>query len=173
MSKTTQYEVLAILRGTAKPSDTKKELEKLEHEISAIGKIEHKVIWENRPLAYKIKGELTGNYFLCVFSGDPAKIPEFDNHLRLDTAIIRYMIMATPAGYVWRDYTAEDLEQDYTKVTKVFATDAAGALTKKPEIKKLPTAPIKPVIKKKIEKVADSKEDVNKKLDNILGELSK
>lgn len=170
MSKTTQYEVLVILRGTAKPSDTKKELEKIEKEIASIGKIEHKAVWENRPLAYKIKQELTGNYFVCVFTAEPAKIPEFDNQLRLDSAVIRHFLMTTPAGYVWRDYTAEDLEQDYQKVTKVFATDAATAPTKKPDVKKLP---LKPAPKKKVEKAADSKEDVNKKLDNILGELSK
>ena len=170
MSHTTQYEVLVVLRGTAKPSDTKKELEKIEHEISAIGKIEHKVVWENRPLAYKIKQELTGHYFICVFSAEPAKIPEFDNQLRLDSTVIRYLLMTTPAGYVWRDYTAEDLEQDYQKVTKVFATDAATAPTKKPEVKKFVA---KTPLKKKVEKVADSKEDVNTKLDNILGELNK
>lgn len=163
------YEVVAIIRGSLKPSDAKKELEKLEKEVTALGgTIAHKATWETRPLAYKIAGETTGTYFIADFTADAAKVPEFDNHLRLDPGVIRHLLIRQPKEYVWKDYTSEDLEADYTKVGKVFDDTAIAA-------KKGAKAPVGKAapIKRKVEKATPSKAEVDQKLDNILGELGK
>ena len=167
------YELLAILAGSLKESEQKKELEKWETEISKIGKIKNKTVWENRPLAYKIKQEITGTYLICEFEASAENIKEFAEALRLDSKIIRHILYLTPKHYAWKEYAAEDLEHDLSKIKpKTEAAAPKKAFAKK---FKAPT----PAKKLNAEK-APSQEETKpkkvaeidaKKLDDLLGEL--
>lgn len=67
--------------------------------------------WDERRLAYEIKGRRRGLYVLTYFKMDPLKITEVEHDIRLTEAIIRAMILtaeevtpeqmaaATPAEY--------------------------------------------------------------------------
>jgi len=149
------YELLAIFAGSLKESVFKKELSKWEKEIQTLGKIEYKAIWEDRPLAYKIKKEIMGTYFICHFSADPTKILEFENTLRLDSSIIRHLIYATPKNYKWREYETIDLEHDPHKIVDESAD-----------------VPVEKKIEKNVsKKTSKPTSNIDKKLDNILDKL--
>ncbi|MDD3066810.1 MAG: 30S ribosomal protein S6 [Candidatus Gracilibacteria bacterium] len=161
MTTTTKnYELLALFAGNLKESELKKELEKIEAEVAKIGKIKHKAVWANRLLAYKVAGQTTGTYFICEFETEGKNIPEFENHLRLDPKVIRQIICATSKKYVWKDYTAEDLEFDLKKIKGEKEIEI-----KLPEVKASP---------KKINSVKDIAAgvgEVDAKLDDILDNL--
>ena len=120
---TTVYEIMALIPGSLKPSAQKAALEHLDAEVAKLGQIDKQTLWENRPLAYRIGTDTHGTYAIYLVHAAPAKIPEFNQVLRLDPQIMRHMIVKTPKDYVWKDYTAEDLEWDYEKV---LAKEAAS-----------------------------------------------
>ncbi len=183
VSNTTDYEVLVVFAGSLKESARKAAIEKLQKELAALGKVAKSATWEQRPLAYKIKQETQGTYVITHLTGTTAaKIPEFENTLRLDPVIIRHLIVKTPKTYVWSEYTTEDLEHDYRKFNaSIFAEDTATAKKSsaksaaKPALRARPAAAPatptpQPKPQTKEEKVKASK-DIDKKLDSILDEL--
>jgi ribosomal protein S6 len=161
---TKNYELLVIFAGNLKESELKKELEKIETEVGKLGKIKNKAVWENHPLAYKIAGQITGSYFICEFATEGKRIPEFEDHLRLDAKIIRHLIYATPKNYVWKDYAAEDLEYDLDKIKGEVKEERKPAI-KKPVEKKKSFKDIK------VEKPAANVGKTDKQLDDILESL--
>jgi ribosomal protein S6 len=172
------YELLLILAGSLSETEQKKELEKWESEINKIGSIKNKTTWTGRILAYKVDGHKTGTYWVCNFLGEPKKIAELQNLLRLDLKVIRSLIYVTPKHYIWKDYSSEDLECDLSKILP--------KPIEKPRFKKFENKPKtfhhvrKAVVTSDTEetKVAEeaapptqTSEQLDKKLDDILGDL--
>jgi small subunit ribosomal protein S6 len=48
--------------------------------------------WGRRQLAYKIGTRDTGYYIVAKFHADPVVLPEFERALKLDDAVVRYLI---------------------------------------------------------------------------------
>lgn len=174
---TNSYELLVIFAGSLRESELKKELEKLEAELAKDVKVLNKATWPLRPLAYKIAGETTGNYFIANFEAAGEVIAKLENMLRLDQKIIRHLIAKTPKSYEWREYSEEDLEHDHTKLDVTEPAAEPRFVKKKPAAKKpaagKPVAASKPAAKK-IEKKPEAKSDtgtIDKKLDDILADL--
>ncbi|MCF7836576.1 30S ribosomal protein S6 [Candidatus Gracilibacteria bacterium] len=176
------YELLTIFAGSLRDSETTKELEKWEAELTKIGKILNKAVWTNRLLAYKIKQEERGTYLILQAEIEGEKIAELENNLRLDPKVIRHLICKTPKKYFWREYSEEDLEHDFKKLdnleddkmekrfTKTKGPVRPAAFVKKVEPKK--TAAVeKEAIKKEVEKPKANVGEIDKKLDDILADL--
>jgi small subunit ribosomal protein S6 len=68
--------------------------------------------WDDRKLAYEIKGKSRGTYILCYFKVDGAKIQEIETSVRLSEKIVRVLILST------EQQSPEDIEKD-TPVTKL------------------------------------------------------
>jgi len=49
--------------------------------------------WEERRLAYQIKGQKRGLYVLTYFKADPERIVELERHCQLDEDILRVLIL--------------------------------------------------------------------------------
>jgi small subunit ribosomal protein S6 len=49
--------------------------------------------WGNRQLAYPVEKMKTGYYVVAQFNGDPDALPEFERALKLDEAILRYLVV--------------------------------------------------------------------------------
>lgn len=49
--------------------------------------------WGTRQLAYPIEKKKTGYYVVAQFNGDPDALPEFERALKLDEAILRYLVV--------------------------------------------------------------------------------
>lgn len=49
--------------------------------------------WGARQLAYPVAKKNTGYYVVAHFNGDPSALPEFERALKLDEAILRYLVV--------------------------------------------------------------------------------
>jgi small subunit ribosomal protein S6 len=78
----------------------KKILDKAEAEIVSIKK------WDDRRLAYDIKGTSRGTYILCYFKAGGEKIQGIEKAVQLSEKIIRVLILST------EQMTKEDIEKD-------------------------------------------------------------
>ena len=78
----------------------KKILEKAKVEIVSMRK------WDDRKLAYNIRGIERGTYILCYFKAEGQKIQEIETSVRLSEKIIRALILSTV------QMTKEDIEKD-------------------------------------------------------------
>jgi len=84
----------------------KKILDRANAEIVSIRK------WDDRRLAYDIKGVSRGTYLLCYFRADGRQIQSIEKAVQLSENIIRVLILSTD------QMTQEDIEKD-TPATKV------------------------------------------------------
>lgn len=81
-------------------SNITKILEKSEAEIVSIKK------WDDRKLAYDIKGQSRGVYILCYFRVDGEKIQEIEKNIQLSEQIMRVLILNA------EHLTQEDIDKD-------------------------------------------------------------
>lgn len=63
------------------------------------GKQIAKDLWGRRGLAYKIKGNMEGNFVVYYYEMDPLKLKELDRNLRIVKNVLRHMIVKPPKGY--------------------------------------------------------------------------
>ena len=75
-------------------------LERAKAEIISIRK------WDDRKLAYDIKGKSRGLYIICYFRVDGGKIQDIEKNVQLSEQIIRVLILNA------EHLTAEDIEKD-------------------------------------------------------------
>ena len=75
-------------------------LEKAKAEIVFIRK------WDERKLAYKIRGETRGTYILCYFRVDSSKIQQLERNIQLSPTIWRALILNAEA------HGAADVERE-------------------------------------------------------------
>jgi small subunit ribosomal protein S6 len=78
--------------------------------------------WDDRKLAYEIKGKGRGTYILCYFRVDGGKIKEIENAVKLSEQIMRVLILNA------ENMTSEDIEKDTP------ATRAEKEAQKGPEV---------------------------------------
>ncbi|MBN2456750.1 MAG: 30S ribosomal protein S6 [Sedimentisphaerales bacterium] len=105
----------------------RKILERSEAEIVSLSK------WDERRLAYNIKGVTRGTYILCYFRADGGKIQDIERDIRLNEQIMRVLIL-----------TAEHLsQQDIEKVTATnIKTSTTVALkVQEKQAEQIPTKP--------------------------------
>jgi small subunit ribosomal protein S6 len=99
----------------------KKVLDRAEAEIVSMRK------WDDRRLAYDIRGTSRGTYMLCYFKVDGQKIQSIEKAVQLSEDIIRVLILST------EQMTKEDIERD-TPATKVEKEKAVAEKPKKAEV---------------------------------------
>ena len=75
-------------------------LEKAKADIISIRK------WDERRLAYEIKGKSRGTYILCYFKSDGEKIRDIERDVQLSEQILRVLILSA------EHMTQEDIEKD-------------------------------------------------------------
>ena len=62
--------------------------------------------WDERRLAYSVKGNNRGTYILAYFNGDPAKVAMIERDVQLSEQIVRVLILRTDK------MSKEDIEKD-------------------------------------------------------------
>ncbi len=115
--KTTRaYEVMMILHPELLENKTKKKLEDFEGFIQkAGGKITHKDFWGKRPLAYRIKKFKEGLYMVYDLELPTALVKEVNDHLRIDSEIVRHLIVNLPEGYTYTRYDETKDEEEESR----------------------------------------------------------
>jgi len=92
-------------------------LERADAEIVSMRK------WDDRRLAYPIRGTSRGTYMLCYFKAEGQKIQGIEKDVQLSENIIRVLILSTD------QMTKEDIEKD-TPATKV---EKEKAISERPQ----------------------------------------
>ena len=87
------YEVVVIL--TTKLSDEEREAvkTKISDLIAQGGELIGVDDWKTKKLAYEIKHEKEGVYFLYSFKAKPEFIAEFERVLRIDNNVLKHMVI--------------------------------------------------------------------------------
>lgn len=88
---TRRYEAVYIYDSALDDAVIAEKLEKVQSLLSLAepAELEH---WGRRALAYKIGRHENGYYIISRFTTDPKTLPEFERALKLDGAVIRYLI---------------------------------------------------------------------------------
>lgn len=90
----TKYEVMFIVKATMEADEVKKTAEGIKKLVDTIdGKlIDFKEIGEKK-LAYPIKKELNGYYYVMQLEANKDAISELDRKTRLDERVLRHLII--------------------------------------------------------------------------------
>jgi small subunit ribosomal protein S6 len=80
------------------PSSTEEELKQITNGISNFitsngGEIANVDEWGKKRLAYEIKDQREGYYFVFYYSFEPTKINELDRYLKLNENVLRHNIL--------------------------------------------------------------------------------
>ena len=88
------YELLWIIPGGASEGDGAASVERIKTLIKSRGGQEVSAeFWARRTLAFAIKGNKEGAYYIARFSMDGTKLPDFEKALLTDQTVIRYMLV--------------------------------------------------------------------------------
>ena len=89
-----KYEMMIIVKATLEEEATKAVAESLESIITSMkGEISESKDLGQKKLAYPIKKEITGHYYLVNFTADNETRDELDRKARLDEKVLRHMII--------------------------------------------------------------------------------
>ncbi|MBU0981488.1 30S ribosomal protein S6 [Patescibacteria group bacterium] len=103
-----KYELMVILD----PRLTDKQLEKALNEVKSHIKengfeMVEEDVWGKRDFAYKIKGRSSGYYVVMNFEGEPEGSVELHRELRIQTEVLRYLLIKVPENYKITRYSTE------------------------------------------------------------------
>lgn len=89
----TVYELTCIFNPEA---DNKKLIKKIEDWLKKIGaEVQKKEEWGRKELAYRIQKFSEGDYFFWQIEADPSKINSLSPKIKLESDIIRYLLVKT------------------------------------------------------------------------------
>ena len=99
-----------ILAGEASEEDGEASVARVSGLVEeAGGSVTHSEFWGRRTLAYPIKKNVEGVYYLARFSLEPAALKAVERGMSADQAIIRYLSVAAEGGRV-ADVTPLNME---------------------------------------------------------------
>lgn len=89
-----RYETVVIFDSALSDSDISAQIERIDTLVKAHGgKIERQDIWGKRELAYRIAKKDYGIYVVIVFSGDKDTVADLRRQLKINDAVIRFLIV--------------------------------------------------------------------------------
>ncbi len=89
----TKYEIMFIVKTTMEDDEIKKTADGVKALISGKSKvIEFKDLGKKK-LAYPIKKEISGNYFLMNVEASHDVIAEFDRKIRINEKVLRHLVI--------------------------------------------------------------------------------
>ena len=89
-----RYELVVILRPDLKTTEQKSKITKIQKLITDFqGKLKKKEDWGKKSLAYPINKFSEGIYQKFEFELPPEKLKEWENKLKSETEIIRYLLV--------------------------------------------------------------------------------
>ena len=89
----TKYEIMFIVKNTIEEPEIKKTADALQKLIKAGGKVIEFKEMGKRKLAYPIKKELTGTYYVMEVQADHDTIKEFDRKVSINENVLRHLIL--------------------------------------------------------------------------------
>lgn len=131
-----KYEVMVIFRPDAGEEGVIKNVKDLKDLIGeAGGDVFYEDNWGSREMAYKIKGQEVGYYYVINFNLLPNKLKKIEKHLKLEKEVLRHMILRVPEKYEVKSlqsYTEEDAKAVKEEQAARAAKTKPGAIQEKP-----------------------------------------
>lgn len=87
------YEAVVILTSKMSEEEAQDAVSKIKELISSNGEIVSVDEWGKRKLAYEIKHEQEGQYFLFTFKAEAKFISEFERVLKIDSQVLKEMVI--------------------------------------------------------------------------------
>lgn len=87
------YETVIILTKKISDEQLEETKNKISDLISSNGEIVSVDDWGMKKLAYEIKKEDEGHYFMFTFNSNPEFISEFERVLRIDDSVLKHMVI--------------------------------------------------------------------------------
>ncbi len=87
------YEAVVILTSKLSEEETQETMNKIKELISSNGEVVSVDEWGKRKLAYEIKHEEEGQYFLFTFNAEAKFISEFERVLRINSQVLKHMVI--------------------------------------------------------------------------------
>ena len=89
-----KYEIMFIVKTTMESAEAKKCADSFKSLVEDLnGKVVHYKELGQKKLAYPIKKEISGNYYLMQVEANKDIISEFDRKIRLDENVLRHLII--------------------------------------------------------------------------------
>ena len=89
--------------------------------------------WDERKLAYEIKGKSRGTYILCYFNADGDSIAGIERDVRLSERIMRVLILRVVPGMTGADVKESGPEPVAAAESKTAAVNSPGQTDEKKE----------------------------------------
>ncbi len=95
-----KYETLFLFPSDLAETAAQKVFEEIKKRITEdfSGTVVFSEWWGKRPLAYRIGSFNTGFYALLQYSFPPEKLKEFDEELRINAKVLRFLSLIAPEG---------------------------------------------------------------------------
>lgn len=87
------YEAVIILTKKISEEQAEETKNKIADLISSNGEVVSVDDWGMKKLAYEIKKEQEGHYYLYTFNSNPEFIAEFERILRIDDNVLKHMVI--------------------------------------------------------------------------------
>lgn len=87
------YEAVVIFTSKISEEEVNEAVNKIKDLISSNGEVVSVDDWKRRKLAYEIKHEQEGYYFLFTFNAEPKFISEFERILRINNQVLKHMVI--------------------------------------------------------------------------------
>ncbi len=87
------YEAVIILTKKISEEQAEETKNKISDLISSNGEVVSVDDWGMKKLAYEVKKEQEGHYYLYTFNSNPEFIAEFERILRIDDNVLKHMVI--------------------------------------------------------------------------------
>ena len=87
------YEAVIILTKKISEEQAEETKNKISDLISSNGEVVSVDDWGMKKLAYEVKKEQEGHYYLYTFNSNPEFIAEFERILRIDDTVLKHMVI--------------------------------------------------------------------------------
>lgn len=158
--ETSKYELMAILLPDLGEESTKKEMDVIRSLITENGgEIFNEDIWGIKELAYRIKKQDEGFYFVFNFSMPSLKVKNLEDPLNLNQKVLRYLLLSLPKSYEIKtlaEYEKEAEKEREEEAKKKEEKEEKKRPARKPIEK--PKAKSKKPIEKHEQKVSEKEE---------------
>lgn len=116
-----RYEVVAIVRADLNEDDITALIERIQTIVTERkGVIAQVDKWGKRHLAYEIKKQKDGYYFLMDFAGDGSVVSEIERNYKIDDRVLKFMTVkkegATTAEGIAQEAAAAEAKRAQAKV---------------------------------------------------------
>ncbi len=168
-----KYEIMAIVKNDLDTSSAEKFCQDaiLERIKKAKGKITFEDFWGERGFAYKIKQMKWGYYFVARFEINPSALQSIKNELNIEKDLVRFLITSVDKNTTApRKYS--DMKSEYEAQEKALVEEKEEAKKPKQNVKPEKLTTIKKEEEPKKETPKVSKDELDKKLDDIVSESS-